>query len=119
MARKNISDLLVCLSFYVRDQYTSRNLSVPMLLAEIAPLKKNYAEDWLMYWTDEPVKIVYAAMERAFDRGYLDYGTWLRGAWLEPAGQDLLTQELGIEFQRDELHEWYYQAKKQGDLDAI
>lgn len=115
MARKDISDCLVCLAFYVQDHYWDRFISNRSLLAQIKPLRKNYAEDWLMYWTGEPFKVVFSAMERTFDRGYLEYGTSLRGAWLEPKGQDLLTEALGVEFQRDERQQWYYNHMKATD----
>lgn len=98
MARKDIPDSLVCLAHYVRDRYKDRRFpTTEALLAAIAPLEKNYAEDWLMYWTGEPFKVVFRAMERAFDNGYLEYGTWLRGAWLEPEGKQLLKQAFGID----------------------
>ena len=101
MSRKDVSDTLVCFAHYVRDQYKARELSTPELLREIAPLEKNYTEDWLMYWTGEHFNVVFRALERTCDHGLIEYGTWVRGAWLEPEGRTLLKQELDIDIPKD------------------
>lgn len=36
--------------------------------------------------TGAPEKVVWAAMEREENKGFIDYGTWLHGAWLTHEG---------------------------------
>lgn len=74
MARKDISDELVC-----RAYYTCRKAGVPQ-----------WPYDLLAEWTGEPLKVCYRAMKRAFDRGYIDYGVSLRGGFLTEKGKDFL-----------------------------
>ena len=58
---------------------------------------KNVTGVWpyhvLMGRTKEPEKVCLAAMERAVNRGYLEYGVSLRSAWVSSAGLALLKQE--------------------------
>lgn len=40
-----------------------------------------------------PEKVVYRAMERDSDRGYLNWGTSQARCWLEPKGEELIRSE--------------------------
>lgn len=42
--------------------------------------------------TGQAEKVVYAAMQRAFDRGLIEYGVSLRTAWATDKGRELLTR---------------------------
>ena len=52
-----------------------------------------WAYEALAAETGECEKVCYRAMERACDRGYLEYGTSLRTAWLTPEGEALLNSK--------------------------
>ena len=52
---------------------------------------KQWPYDLLMERTGQPFKVCYAAMERACDRDYIEYGVSLRTAWPTPKGEALLT----------------------------
>jgi hypothetical protein len=41
--------------------------------------------------TGQPEKVCYRAMERASDRGYIEYGVSLRTGWLTDKGKALLS----------------------------
>ena len=41
-----------------------------------------------------PEKVVWSAIERDSDRGLLDYGTSLNGAWLTDKGKEYLKKEI-------------------------
>jgi hypothetical protein len=71
MARKDISDSQV-LQVYLDERSG---------LARIA---------LLMERTGQPEKVCYRAMERAGDRGYIEYGVSLRSGWLTNEGLALL-----------------------------
>jgi hypothetical protein len=75
MARKDISDLLVCQAVHDRSRDI---LDMPML------------DELLQERTGEHMKVVYAALERASDRCLIEYGVSLRGAWLTANGCALL-----------------------------
>jgi ribosome modulation factor len=82
MARKDIDDLEV-LAAYAKAEVSRFDLR-----------KENrdmvWPEQLLMQQSGEPEKVVFAAMERAFDRGYLEYGVSLRSGWLTPKGAQYL-----------------------------
>lgn len=40
--------------------------------------------------TGQPEKVCYRTMERAFSRGYIEYGVSLRTGWLTEKGEELL-----------------------------
>jgi len=86
MSRKNIPDWLVCAA-YVEAQ--KRHKATNNIV---------FALDILMQWTGEPEKVCYVAMERADDRGYIDYGVSLRAGWVTDEGAELLEQEAPPEF---------------------
>ena len=71
MATKDITDLMVC------QAYSDRN-------------EKEFPYDLLMARTNECFKVCYRAMERAYNRGYLECGVSLRSGWLTPKGKKLL-----------------------------
>jgi hypothetical protein len=48
--------------------------------------------DWLQHWTREPYKVCYRALERAADRGLIQYGSSLRTGWLTEKGEELLKE---------------------------
>ena len=52
--------------------------------------KKIWPYDLLAERTGQPVKICYKCLERADDRGYLEWGVSLRTAWPTPKGEELL-----------------------------
>lgn len=74
MSRKDITDAMVvraCSDFHNRD-------------SDAAPW------ELLMQRTGEPEKVVYAAMERAYDRGLIECGVSVRTAWPTAEGRQLL-----------------------------
>lgn len=75
MARKDITDKQVCEA--VRDCKST-----------------NHREFWpyelLAQRTGECEKVCYAAMERAYDRDYIEYGVSLRSGWLTEEGRRLI-----------------------------
>lgn len=73
MARKDVTDEMVCLAYAKREPHT-----------DVWPY------DLLMQWTGEPMKVCYRAMERANDRGYIEYGVSLRSGWLADKGKQLI-----------------------------
>lgn len=46
----------------------------------------------LAQWTGQPEKVCFCALERASDRGLIDYGVSLRTGWLTKKGEQLLKQ---------------------------
>jgi len=51
-----------------------------------------FADQLLVKWTGEPIKVCNRAMERAEDHGLIKSGVSLRTAWLTPKGKELLAQ---------------------------
>lgn len=49
--------------------------------------------DRLVAVCDQPKKVVYAALDRALERGYIEYGTTIRQAWPTEKGLALLDKE--------------------------
>lgn len=43
--------------------------------------------------TGQAFKVIYRCYERAYSRGYLDYGVTLRTAWLTDKGEQLLKNQ--------------------------
>jgi hypothetical protein len=76
MARKDVTDEMVCRAYALRSK------------------REQYLELWpydlLMDWTGECYKVCYRAMERAHDRGYIEYGVSLRSGWLSETGKQLI-----------------------------
>lgn len=75
MARKDITDKQVCEAY---EQY-GKNVS-----NGIRPLA------WLIFKTGEPEKVCWRAMERACDRGLVEYGVSLNVGWLTERGKEML-----------------------------
>ncbi|MCJ2023577.1 hypothetical protein [Methylobacterium sp. J-067] len=44
----------------------------------------------LQEWTGQPLKVCYRCMERACDRGLIEYGVSLRCGWIDAKGYELL-----------------------------
>lgn len=79
MARKDITDLQVCLAYQQTREY-NRGRVTDLI----------WPEDLLVKWTGQQVKVCYRAMERAADRGYIDCGVSLRAGWLTETGKALV-----------------------------
>lgn len=75
MKRSDISDLTVCKA------------------AEVWNDSGLFMDALLVNWTGAPIKVVYAAMSRAYGRGLLECGVSLRTAWLTDSGKALLASE--------------------------
>lgn len=80
MAMKHISDVEVLRAYEIAD-WNSKNRSIM------------WPEAILKERTGQPEKVCYRAMERACDRGLLDYGVSLRSGWLTDKGKALLEAE--------------------------
>ena len=76
MARKHVTDLMVCMAVYQHNTVAGWTGPRPMQIC-IAQTGMHY-------------KIVWAAFERAFRHDLIDFGTSLRGCWLEPKGLALI-----------------------------
>jgi hypothetical protein len=72
MARKDISDKQV-VEAYLRSKTEGR-----------------WPYEILQEITEQCEKVCYRAMERAYIRGYIDYGTSLRSGWVTEKGMELL-----------------------------
>lgn len=75
MAMKDITDRQVCLAV---KAFRDRDLGLP------------WPYEALAIETGQPEKVCYRAMERANQRGLLDYGVSLRTAWLTEKGEALI-----------------------------
>jgi hypothetical protein len=71
MQRRDISDIHVCLA-YIESERLDRKTLPEEILCQWFPLA--------------PFKVVWAAMERASERGLIDYGVNLRWGWLTERG---------------------------------
>jgi len=72
MKRSDIPDEVVCWAYWARKFYDLECFSSD-ILAKMYP--------------DHPEKVIYAAMRRADDHGYIEYGVSLRGGWLTDKGK--------------------------------
>lgn len=93
MATKDISDVEVLRA--VADFRASEEMDRPVNPRQIFGMAKPEKETrWpyvlLMERTGQPMKVCYRAMERADDRGLLEYGVSLRTAWITEKGRALL-----------------------------
>ena len=79
MATKDISDRQVCQAY--ADMWQRRKSGEPGV----------YADDLLEAATGQPPKVCNSAMERAYRRGLVECGMWLRGGFLTKKGEDLLS----------------------------
>jgi hypothetical protein len=85
MARKDVTDCLVCFAYSVTGQYGR-------LHQDTVP-----PPGWLRDWTGAPEQVWVAAMERARRRGLVHGGVSLRAGWLTEQGKHVRHQGLGIE----------------------
>lgn len=78
MSRRDVSDELVCLAVV---EYKARYIRG----------ERFYLHEILVEWTKYPEKVCYAAVKRASDRGYIEYGVSLRTGWLTEKGKALIS----------------------------
>lgn len=80
MAMKNITDLQVLVAVDHAKQLRGVGNEVwpDILLAET---------------TEQPYKVCFRCLERAIERGYLEYGTSVRSAWITDKGHLLLNEQ--------------------------
>ena len=83
MARKDVSDYQVCLSYWI---CRSNNGLLHCSKTVVVP----WPDELLSAWTKQPQKVCYRAIERAHRRGLITYGVSLRTGWLTEAGRALL-----------------------------
>lgn len=89
MATKDITDKQVCEAYAEIKKQTDDLMSRRALLIE----KHDWPYDLLMKMTGQPEKVCYRAMERAEERGLIEYGVSLRSGWLTEKGKELLREE--------------------------
>lgn len=80
MAVKDISDELVCKAINTAQKNRTR-----------------WPYEYLQSWTGQPEKVCYRALERAEERGLIEYGVSLRTGWLTEKGEQLLKETNGKE----------------------
>lgn len=70
--------------------------TLTVLSAALTAHSTNQAMTWeyILWATDYPLKIIYAAIEREVNAGYLDYGVSMRTAFLTDKGKDKLKKLL-------------------------
>ncbi len=76
MARKDVPTRLVCMAV---AEHVAQGFEDPDAHAR------------LVEWTGEPAKVCLRALERDEERGYIEYGHSIYGAWLTQKGKDLLS----------------------------
>lgn len=76
MKRSDVTDAMVCAAY-----------------VEWSQRKAEFVDAILCRTTGAPVKVVYAAMERAYDRDLVECGVSLRSGWLTDKGLALLGLE--------------------------
>lgn len=74
MKRSMISDELVCKAMHKSFKED----------------RSKWPYEYLAEWAGAPIKVCYRAMERAFDRGLIEYGVSLRAGWLTDKGIEKL-----------------------------
>ncbi len=84
MATKDISDLQVVQAFAEMEGQIDATRGTNQ--------RFEYADDILMRTTGQPEKVCLCAMERAYKRGFVECGMWLRGGWLTKEGWSLLVE---------------------------
>lgn len=88
MATKDITDLQVCEAVLERH-WQIRKYGIQIKLTD-HPVQD--PDEILVERTKQPWKVCWRALERASNRGYLDYGVSLRTCWLTPKGDALLLE---------------------------
>lgn len=84
MATKHITDKQVCEAYAEAARQRGKNWD--------RPYEMPY--EILERITGQPFKVCYRAMERAEERGFIEYGVSLRTGWLTESGLDLISQAL-------------------------
>ena len=83
-------------------QFQRKHITDEMVIR--AYLERKLFENWpyhiLMEQTGYPLKVCYSAMERAYDKGYIEFGTSLRSGWVTEKGMELIRESEG-----DDAHE--------------
>lgn len=97
--RSDISDAVVCAAYLPQmHRRETEPLSDTLARAFVTPgieaPEDLFADAVLGRVTGAPPKVVQAAMERAADRGLIDYGVSLRSGWLTPDGLALAADAL-------------------------
>jgi hypothetical protein len=90
MAVKDISDLHVCAAYVERwgsDLGGPALGDLPTFTLSFDGPPPRFVDAILMEATGQPEKVVYRAMERAYNRGYIEYGVSMRSGWLTEKGQ--------------------------------
>lgn len=80
MATKDICDRQVVEAFIVCEEHNNSNPVEHWVNPQEA----------LSARTGQPLKVCRAAIDRAFDRGYIDYGVSLLRGWVTEKGKELL-----------------------------
>ena len=100
MAMKHVSDVQVCRA--VQAYQDAVQAIRPAGRGWIVTLDQRDNSEWPPYpyealsvETGQPEKVCYRAMERACDRGYIEYGVSLRTGWLTKEGKALLENSRG------------------------
>ncbi len=102
--RSDITDEMVCRAYLPQmqrleaEQAAEASLTLGDILAEAFARAKSdadeaepeFADAVLQRQTGAPWKVIDAAMERASDRGLVDYGVTLRSGWLTDKGKALI-----------------------------
>ena len=92
MSRKDVSDIQVCCAVELynnlmrRQRSTGREIFGALPVYDAVP----YPYEILSAVTGECEKVCFRAMERACDRGYIEYGVSLRTGWLTRKGAELI-----------------------------
>lgn len=99
--RSDITDEMVCRAYQrlaeirAEEEARSANLTLGEILeraftnAQRSP-DPVFADSILLEMTGAPEKVIYRAMERADERGLIDYGVTLRSGWLTDKGRSLI-----------------------------
>lgn len=82
------------------DYMSVKDISDKQVCEAYAEAERQRGPDWnrhydfpyviLQRMTGQPEKVCYRAMERASDRGYIEYGVSLRTGWLTDKGRALI-----------------------------
>ena len=86
-SRKDITDYMVCKAYEIMQYQKEKSNWTQYDTAEII-LQKTYPT--------APEKIIYAALERAYEHGLIEYGVSLRTGWLTSRGKKLLKKRRNI-----------------------
>lgn len=78
MSRRDVTDIDVCLAYKEYRESVDKGIRFP------------WPYEILSRKLGQPEKVCYRAMERANNRGYIEYGVSLRSGWLSDLGEKLL-----------------------------